>query len=206
MPIHETVRSMAIGLALIAPLAAPRAAAAQEAATSTSESAQREAMKPILWLVGDWEGEGWIRHGPGEPSTFTVHEHAETALGDRLIVVEGVGQAAGDAEIEGEIVHHAFGVLSWDGERGDYRFSTYRADDLGVDARATVEDGVVTWGFETPNGQVRYRFRQMEDGAWRENGEFSPDQGTTWMPFFEMTLHRVVGPPAASSDPAGGDR
>lgn len=206
MPIHRTVRSLAIGLALFAPLAAPRTMTAQEAATTTSESAQREAMQPILWLVGDWEGEGWIRRGPGEPSTFTIHEHAETALGDRLIVVEGVGRAAGVGEVDGEIVHHAFGVLSWDGDRGDYRFSTYRADDVGVDARATVEDGVVTWGFETPNGQVRYRFRQMEDGAWRENGEFSPDKGTTWMPFFEMTLHRVADPPAASGDPAGTDR
>lgn len=204
MPIHGTVRSLAIGLALCAPLAAPRATAAQEAATPISESAQREAMKPILWLVGDWEGEGWSRHGPGEPSTFTVHEHAETALGDRLIVVEGVGRAAGEGEAHGEIVHHAFGVLSWDGGRGDYRFSTYRADDTGVDARATVEDGVVTWGFDTPNGQVRYRFRQMEDGAWRENGEFSPDQGATWMPFFEMTLHRVADPPATSGP--GADR
>jgi hypothetical protein len=206
MPIHRTVRYLALGLALLASLAPPRPAAAQEAATTTSASAQREAIQPILWLVGDWEGEGWIRRGPGEPSTFTIHEHAETALGDRLIVVEGVGRAAGDGEVDGEIVHHAFGVLSWDGERGDYRFSTYRADDTGVDARATVEDGVMTWGFETPNGQVRYRFRQMEDGAWRENGEFSPDKGTTWMPFFEMTLHRVADSSAASGDTAGSDR
>ena len=205
MPIHGTVRSLALGLALLAPLAAPRPAAAQEAATTTSESAQREAMKPILWLVGDWEGEGWIRRGPGPSSTFTIHERAETALGDRLIVVEGVGRAA-DGEDAGQVVHHAFGVLSWDGERGDYRFSTYRADDVGVDARAVVEDGVVTWGFETPNGQVRYRLRQMEDGAWRENGEFSPDKSTTWMPFFEMTLHRVVDPSAANGKTAGADR
>ena len=199
MPIHGTVGSLAIGLALFAPALTPRAVTAQEAvATTTSESAQQQAMKPILWLVGEWEGEGWIQRGPGPRSTFTIRERAETALGDRLIVVEGVGRAASDGEDAGQIVHHAFGVLSWDGERGDYRFSTYRADDTGVDARATVESGVVTWGFDTPNGQVRYRFRQLEDGAWRENGEFSPDKGTTWMPFCEMTLHRVPAPPAAS--------
>ena len=197
MPIHGTVGSMAIGLALLAPLAAPRATA-QEATPTTSESAQRGAMQPLLWLVGDWEGEGWIQRGPAPRSTFTVHEHAQSALGERLIVVEGIGRSAGDGADAGQVVHHAFGVLSWDQERGDYRFSTYRADDTGVDARATVEDGVVTWGFETPNGEVRYRFHQMEDGAWRENGEFSPDEGTTWMPFFEMTLHRVADPPAAS--------
>jgi hypothetical protein len=205
MPIHGTTRSLAVGLALFVSASTPRAVAAQEAATTTSESAQREAMHPILWLVGDWEGEGWIEQGPGPRSTFTIHERAQTALGERLIVVEGVGRAAGEGEDAGQIVHHAFGVLSWDAERGDYRFSTYRADDTGVDARATVENGVVTWGFETPNGQVRYRFRRMEDGAWRENGEFSPDQGTTWLPFFEMTLHRVLDP-AAGGDAPGADR
>ena len=155
MPIHGTVGSMAIGLALLAPLAAPRATA-QEATPTTSESAQRGAMQPLLWLVGDWEGEGWIQRGPAPRSTFTVHEHAQSALGERLIVVEGIGRSAGDGADAGQVVHHAFGVLSWDQERGDYRFSTYRADDTGVDARATVEDGVVTWGFETPNGEVRY--------------------------------------------------
>jgi hypothetical protein len=204
MPIHRTIRSLTLGLALLASLAATRAATGQEAATTTSESAQREAVEPILWLVGEWEGEGWMQGGPGPRSTFTIHERVETALGDRLIVVEGVGRATGEGEDPGRVVHHAFGVLSWDAERGDYRFSTYRADDTGVDARATIEDGVVTWGFETPNGQVRYRFRQTEDGAWRENGEFSPDKGATWIPFFEMTLHRVAGP--STGDDAGPDR
>lgn len=201
MPIHRIVLTLALGLA---PIATPRPATAQEAATATSESAQREALEPLLWLVGEWEGEGWIQMGPGQRSTFTIHERAETALGDRLIVVEGLGHAAGAEEDAGEVVHHAFGVLSWDGEKGDYRFSTYRADDTGVDARATVEDGVVTWGFETRRGQVRYHIRRTEDDAWRENGEFSPDQGTTWHPFFEMTLHRVEGP--APGDDAGAGR
>lgn len=203
MPIHRSV--LFLGLATIVSLAAS-AVLAQEAATTTSDSPQREAMEPLLWLVGEWEGEGWIQQGPEPRSTFTIHERAETALGDRLLVVEGVGRATGEGEDQGQVVHHAFGVLSWDGERGDYRFSTYRADATGVDARATVEDGVVTWGFETPNGQVRYRFHQLEDGAWRENGEFSPDKGTTWKPFFEMTLHRVADPSTASGDAGGVDR
>jgi hypothetical protein len=197
MPIHQTTLALALGLGL---LAAPRPAAPQEAATTTSESPQREAIEPLLWLIGEWEGEGWIQMGPGERSTFTIHERAETALGDRLIVVEGVGRATGEGEEAGQVVHHAFGVLSWDGERGDYRFSTYRADQPGVDARATIEDGVVTWRFETPRGQIRYHIRQTEDDAWRENGEFSPDQGATWHPFFEMTLHRVAG---STGDDAG---
>ena len=203
MPIHRTTLTLALGLAMLAPLAAPRPAAAQEAATTTSETPQREAIEPLLWLVGEWKGEGWIQMGPGPRSTFSIHERAETALGDRLIVVEGVGRATGEDEDAGQVVHHAFGVLSWDGERGDYRFSTYRADDTGVDARATVESGVVTWSFETPRGQVRYRIRQTEDDTWRENGEFSSDQGATWHPFFEMTLQRVAGSSTGDDADAG---
>jgi len=41
---------------------------------------------------------------------------------------------------------------------------------------------------------------KTEDDAWRENGEFSPDQRATWHPFFEMTLHRVAG---STGDDAG---
>lgn len=190
MSVSRTALALALGLGVL-PFASPREASAQEVATTTAESAQKKAIEPLLWLVGTWEGEGWIQMGPGERHSFTIQERAETALGERLIVVEGLGRATGEGEGDDRVVHHAFGVLSWDEEKGDYRFSTYLADKSGVDARATVEDDAVTWGFENPQGQVRFHIRQMEDGAWRENGEFSPDQGTTWHPFFEMTLHRV---------------
>ncbi|HET9481169.1 MAG TPA: hypothetical protein VFP98_05380, partial [Candidatus Polarisedimenticolia bacterium] len=84
-----------------------------------------------------------------------------------------------------------------------FRFDTYRAGENGVDAEASYEAGVFTWGFDAPTGQVRFRIRRTEEGEWHETGEFSPDQGTTWHPFFEMTLHRVEGPSTGAGAGAG---
>ncbi|MGH7573146.1 MAG: hypothetical protein ACREMK_15090, partial [Gemmatimonadota bacterium] len=158
--------------------------------------------EPLAWLVGDWEGEGWIQQGPqGGRTEFTQTEHVESAFGGRLLLVEGVGRAkesAGDAGAgpeAGSIVHHAYGVLSWDLEDSGYDFDTWLVDEAGIDAEATVENGVLTWGFEAGGGQIRFRIRQMEHGEWHETGQFSPD-GTTWHSFFEMNLHRAGEAPA----------
>lgn len=179
-------------LALLIP-GAPKTAHAQEVATSAEPDPVVQAMEPLAWLAGDWEGAGWIQLGPGERHEFVQTEHVEPALGDRLLLVEGIGRVK-TPDGPGPIVQHAFAVLSWNAEREAFRFDTYRAGENGVDAEASYEDGAFTWGFDAPNGQVRFRIRETEDGEWHETGEFSPDQGTTWYPFFEMTLHRVEGP------------
>lgn len=196
-----------LGIAGGADLVVSRSLLAQEAPAqgTTADFTQEQAMEPLAWLVGDWEGEGWIQQGPQEGrAEFTQTEHVESAFGGRLLLVEGVGRAkpsAGDAASPeaGSIVHHAYGVLSWDLEDAEYDFDTYLVDEAGVDADATLEDGLLTWSFETGEGQIRFRIRQTEQGEWHEKGEFSPD-GTTWYPFFEMTLHRAGEAPASEGN------
>ncbi|MGH7540826.1 MAG: hypothetical protein ACRELC_07495 [Gemmatimonadota bacterium] len=178
--------SLALASGSIAAPAASRTPTAQNAATREDTVTQEKAMEPLAWLVGDWEGEGWIQRGPeGARMTFTQTEHVERVFEGRLLLVEGVGRA------RSSIVRHAYGVLSWDPDEGAYAFDTYLADEAGVDAAATVEDGVLTWSFDVEGGRIRFRTRETGSGEWHENGEFSPD-GTTWYPFFEMTLRRVA--------------
>ncbi|MGH7563328.1 MAG: hypothetical protein ACREK5_02765 [Gemmatimonadota bacterium] len=193
---------LALGIAGVADLPVSRSLLAQEAPAqaTTASFTQEQAMEPLAWLVGDWEGEGWIQRGPGPRMEFTQTEHVESAFGGRILLVEGLGRAkpSGGAETgpaAGSVVHEAYGVLSWDLEEGDYSFDTYLADEAGVDAEATLEDGILTWGFEAGGGQIRFRIQQTEQGEWHETGGFSPD-GTTWHPFFEMTLHRAGEAPA----------
>lgn len=183
-------RAAAAALALLAVLAGPGTAPAQEAEEGAASPDQVEAMQEVAWLVGEWRGEGTMRRGPGEPSPFTQTERVSRALGGRLLLVEGKGRArTGDGE-EGRVVHHAFGVLSWDREAGHYRFHAYRADGGVVDAEAHLEDGVLVWGFEIERGRLRDRIRRTEEDRWHEVGEYSPD-GSTWHPFLEMTLRRA---------------
>ncbi len=183
-------RLVAFAALAVSSLGAPKALPAQEAATSTEIELSVRAMEPLAWLIGDWSGEGWIQLGPGERHEFTQTEHVERTFGDRLLLVEGIGRARVPGG-QGPIVHHAFAVLSWDDQRGTYRFDTYRAGENGVDAEAVHEDGVFTWSFDAPNGKVRFRIHETEDGEWHETGQFSPDQGVTWHPFFEMRLRRI---------------
>lgn len=160
---------------------------------SNSASAQRpgagvavdSAMAPLAWLIGEWEGEGTMRSRTGS-DVASVREKVEGRLDGRVLVIEGVGRdrVAGS----GKVVHHAFGVLSYDPEKRRYLFRAFR--DGGVmDAESSFADGVFTWEIAIPNGRSRYRIRQ-EGAEWVETGEYSLD-GSTWRPFFEMRLHRV---------------
>ncbi|MEO7648207.1 MAG: hypothetical protein ABIV11_08240 [Gemmatimonadaceae bacterium] len=100
-------------------------------------------------------------------------------------------EAQRHADGTGRVVHHAFGVLTYDPERGQYAFRALR-DGGVIDAETTLADGVFTWGFPVPGGRIRFHIRQV-DGEWHETGEYSAD-GATWHKMLEMKLRRVGAP------------
>ncbi len=148
--------------------------------------AHREAMKKLHFLAGEWRGEGSMRMGPGEPSKSTVVEKVELRQDGLTLVLEGIGK---EKTPEGEkIVHHAVGLLCWDAQKSVYAMRAVRHDGNFVDAEGRFEGDTFVWGFEAPGmGRVRYKIRLDAEGRWHETGDFSRD-GTTWTPFFEMTL------------------
>lgn len=93
-----------------------------------------DAMKALPRLEGRW-GEGWMRMGPGEPVRFVGEETVEVRLDGRLLVVEGLHRTPDRSKI----VHHAFGVFSWDESRKAYRFTTYVVNRGGGDYSARME-------------------------------------------------------------------
>lgn len=164
-------------LAVAAPLAAQRLGAG---------AAVDSAMAPLAWLIGDWEGEGSMQTRTGREGA-AVREKVESRLDGRVLVMEGIGREPTSDET-GRVVHHAFGVLSYDPEKRQYIFRAFR-DGGAIDPAGRLADGVFIWEFEVPGGRTRYLIRQ-DKGEWLETGEFSSD-GTTWRKFFEMRLHRV---------------
>lgn len=151
---------------------------------------QAAEMKRLDFLVGRWEGEGWIALGPGGRHTFRQTENVEGKAGGAALLVEGVGRSKdpGDA---GAVIHNAFAVITYDRKAGAFRWYALRAGGDPVDTQLKVSENTLIWAAPNPGGgEMRFTIRLNEKGQWFEVGEFSRD-GKAWQKFFEMTLDRV---------------
>ena len=145
-------------------------------------------MQALDFLVGTWEGEGWMEYAPGKKATFTSREVVEPRLGGRVLVVEGLHESPMPGAPEPVAVHHALGVLSHKEGEG-YGFDTWLANGRGGDFSARLEDGALIWGYDDPRrGEVRYTIT-VADGQWVEVGDARRD-GEAWHRFFEMKLKK----------------
>ncbi len=169
-------------------LAIPSLAWAQ---ASPTVPLQKEKMQALAHLAGTWEGEGWMQRGPGPKSTSRVTEVITPKLDGLLLVVEGLGRAeTGPEGGEPEIVHQAFGLMSYDPEKQQYRFEAFTAEGRSTITELKLSEKGFEWGFPVGGTQrVRYTMELTPEGHWHEVGDFTPD-GTTWNRFFEMTLQK----------------
>ena len=168
---------------LLVMLAAPTVAAGQ--GPSGDPDVQRERMAELAFMVGEWEGEGWTRRGPGDPERFRGTETVTSYLDGLVYVIEGEFQ---DLET-GETAHHALAIVSWDEAAGHYAFRAFLRNGLATDATGAIENGAFVWSPPAPPGmEIRYTLRTNDEGHWHEIGEMSRDGGATWNPFFEMEL------------------
>jgi hypothetical protein len=155
-----------------------------------------EAIDRLGFLVGEWEGTGWMEYAPGQRAGFRGTERVERRMGGRLVVVEGdftawMGPERGDVP-----VHQALGIFSYDPRRDGIVFRTYTAHWPGGDAHGVqVEENRLVWGYEDPRfGTVRFTITVTPGGEWHEVGHASRDGGATWHPFMEMSLRRAAAP------------
>lgn len=152
-----------------------------------------EELELLEWMVGDWEGAGWMEYSPGERGEFRGTERVERRMGGRLVVVEGRFTAWMGPELGDVVVHEAVGILDFDPQAGRFRFRTYTAfgPEAGGLHEAEVSAGRMVWGYEDPRmGRVRYTIERTEGDEWHEVGDASRDGGTSWYRFFEMRLAR----------------
>jgi hypothetical protein len=154
-------------------------------------AAQREAMKKLDFLVGQWKGEGWMEFAPGQRRKFKSNEVVESKLDGLLLAVEGLHRGQAGNQGKEVVVHHAFALLSYDDTAKRYRFQAFTIRGNFEDAEAKVSEKQMVWGMKIPQfGEVRYTIKLDEKGRWFEIGDVSRD-GKTWQQFFEMTLQRV---------------
>ena len=153
-------------------------------------TAQKEAMKKLEFLIGDWQGEGWVEFAPGQRRTFKGTETVRTKVDGLLLTIEGLhrGQLGGQgADV---VIHNAFALLSYDDKAKRYRFQGFTARGNHEDTEAKVTGAQLVWAMKIPQfGDVRYTIKLDDQGRWFEVGEVAPD-GKDWRKFFEMVLTR----------------
>jgi hypothetical protein len=156
-----------------------------------NEAVAKEKMKIFSAWAGHWQGEGSMQMGPGEPKKSTVDEKVELKLDGTILVMEGIGKAVNPETKQEMVVHHAYGVVSYDQVANEYKFKTYLKDGRSSDAWfKTTGDNSFQWGLKVPQGQIRYTITlDPAKKTWNEIGEFSGD-GNSWNKFFEMKLNK----------------
>ena len=152
---------------------------------------QRDAMKKLDFLVGEWTGEGWMEFAPGQRRTFKGTEVLQSKLGGLLLTMDGLHRGQVGGKGEEVVIHSAFAVVSYDDKAKRYRFQAFTGRADHEDAEAKVTDGQLVWGTKIPQfGDVRYTIKLDDNGRWFELGQVFQD-GKAWRKFFEMTLERV---------------
>ena len=139
----------------------------------------------LAFLVGEWHGEAWMQMGPGRREEAAQREWIEWKAGGEVLLIQGRG------EVGGQPVHEALATITWDQRAGRYAMWTYRAGSGATVPSIEVGDRRVVWGFDIPNGKVRYTISLDAEGRWVEVGEYSGDGGATWMEFLGMKLRKL---------------
>ena len=148
---------------------------------ATRIAAQREAMRALAFMDGEWRGTAEADAGA---RSLTQTERVGPLLDGALRVVEGRGYDAA-----GRTVFNAFGVISYDPVRRSYSMRSYAmgyAGDFPLEVRP---DGFSWTQPMGPGTSVRYT-ATVRDGEWHEVGERVADGGAPTR-MFEMRLRRI---------------
>lgn len=142
-----------------------------------------KAMKEVAFIVGDWEGEGWMMIN-GKRETSKISEKIHLKAGGSVLSLEGRGTGS-----DGREVHNAFGILYYDAPSKEYRMRSFLAGGTGGEHKATAKNGVIVWTMQNQR-TIRYTIKLDEQGRWHEIGEVDMGDGK-WYQFLEMRLKKV---------------
>lgn len=160
--------------------------------TEDPQANRAAAMKKLDFLLGEWQGTGWIIIGR-ERKEFTVRESLRPKLDGKIVVVEGLGKSVDEKTGIEKVVHDAYGVFSYDEASGGISFIWFKGGGERGETGIEFGDKSFVWSFEMPENKVTVRFTEKltDKGNWQEIGEVSRDGGATWFKFFEMELSKV---------------
>lgn len=147
-------------------------------------SAQREAMRALAMLDGEWRGPAKSLRNDGQWHSMVQAERVGTMLDGAVRVIEGRGYEAG-----GELSFNAFAVISYDPDTKAYTMRSYSAGRTGDFPIVPTPTGF-TWEIQAgPEMKIAYE-ATVKDGVWTEIGHRIPKSGAP-VKFIEFTVTRL---------------
>lgn len=143
------------------------------------DSTAQQALYKLSFIIGEWEGEGWMIGRDGQKYSFNQTEKVQYKLDGTAILIEGIGRS------DGQVIHNAMAVLRYDQPEDSYRFNSYLATGLQGDFKAELIEDAFYW---YPNENIRYIIRLNDQEQWFEIGEIR--RNDNWFQFFEMSLNK----------------
>jgi hypothetical protein len=147
-------------------------------------------MSRAAFLIGEWQGDGWIQMGPGARTTFRQTENITAAANRTAIMIRGEGSARDSASGQWQVVFQAAAILTYDAASRRYSMLSAGGSGRALTTEPEIRDNGLTWGFDAPGARIRYVITHTPDGRFVETGEMSPDGGATWRQFFFMELRK----------------
>lgn len=143
-----------------------------------------EAMKKVEFMLGEWEGTGWVQMG-SKRTTFDVKEGVQLRAGGTVISFQGTGK---DPKT-GVVGHDAFGVLSYDLSTKAYSIQSWVMNGNSGIFPAKIGEKRIDWEIAVEGRQIKYSIHIDNEGDWVEKGEVKTE-GDRWFQFMEMKLKR----------------
>jgi len=167
---------VAASILALAPLQQPQAG---------PSAAELAAMKKLHFLVGKWEGTGWMQMGP-QRQEAKGSEHVQVKLQGKALLVEGLFADVAN----GKVVHETMAVITYDEKASKYRFNTYLYNRPNAEYELSLKDNGVAWQMKVGEGSFVDFTMGIDKGDWLEIGEVTMP-GRPKMKFLEMRLKKV---------------
>jgi hypothetical protein len=137
------------------------ALSAQQPAPSSAD-VQREAMRKLSFLAGNWSGPVTIIRGPGEPLHLTQTEDVQFKLDGLVLLIQGASRNP-----EGKVVFSALATVSFDDASHTYRIRAYN-DGHYVDNELAVPANGFSWSFAAGPAHIVNTMHLTDKGEWSE--------------------------------------
>lgn len=173
-------------LLAVSPLvvAAPALAQSPQEQAASRLEAQREAMKALAMIDGEWRGPAKALRGDGGWHELIQTERVGTMLDGTVRVIEGRGY-----ELDGRVSFTAFAVISYDPDKKTYSMRSYSSGREGDFPIVPTADGF-TWEIQAgPDMKIAYA-ATIKDGVWTEVGTRVPKNGPP-VKFIEFSVSRL---------------
>lgn len=179
------MRSLCLAVLLVvAPLTLAAPALAQGYDAAPRVAAQKEAMKALDMLDGEWRGPAKTLIGDGTWLELVQSERVGPMLDGTVKVIEGRGYMA-----DGSLSFNAFAVISYDPDRKAYSMRSYTSGRAGDYPIVPTPTGF-TWEIQAgPNMKISYE-ATVKDGVWTEIGTRIPKDGPP-VKFIELSVTRL---------------